>query len=124
MLNDSDAKLLITSESYRGIYEAKNELVIESIEAGLDSYPKQAPQVTVDGHHLAYILYTSGSTGKPKGVEVGHRGLVNVLLATRQLLGFSTGQTVLAVTTFSFIFRPSSPRAIARWMRARKWSSR
>jgi amino acid adenylation domain-containing protein len=51
---------------------------------------------------LAYVLYTSGSTGRPKGVAVTHRGLANCLTATRDLMGFRPGQTLLAITTISF----------------------
>lgn len=51
---------------------------------------------------LAYVLYTSGSTGRPKGVGVTHRGLANCLVATRELLDFRPGRSLLAVTTISF----------------------
>ena len=51
---------------------------------------------------LAYVLYTSGSTGRPKGVAVTHRGLANCLVATRELIGFQPGGSLLAVTTISF----------------------
>lgn len=50
----------------------------------------------------AYLIYTSGSTGKPKGVEVPHRPLLNVLLATLELLGAGTSARVLATTPISF----------------------
>jgi len=47
---------------------------------------------------IAYVLYTSGSTGKPKGVMIGHRGLVNCILATNRTFGVGTDDRVLAVT--------------------------
>ncbi|MCD0448690.1 amino acid adenylation domain-containing protein [Actinocorallia sp. API 0066] len=51
----------------------------------------------------AYVLYTSGSTGRPKGVEVGHRALVNLLLAVRDRVGEQDGAAVwLGLTSPSF----------------------
>ena len=51
---------------------------------------------------LAYVIYTSGSTGAPKGVEVTHGGLSNLLLAMAREPGFSSSDTMLAVTTVTF----------------------
>ncbi|KAK4459694.1 hypothetical protein QBC42DRAFT_311162 [Cladorrhinum samala] len=51
---------------------------------------------------LAYIIYTSGSTGLPKGVEISHAGLSNLLLSMLSTPGFSSSDTLLAVTTISF----------------------
>ncbi|MEI6666776.1 MAG: amino acid adenylation domain-containing protein [Acidobacteriota bacterium] len=50
----------------------------------------------------AYLIYTSGSTGQPKGVVVGHRGLLNCVLSTQALIGFASGDALLALTTVSF----------------------
>jgi amino acid adenylation domain-containing protein/thioester reductase-like protein len=50
----------------------------------------------------AYIIYTSGSTGHPKGVDIAHRGLVNFLVATQELVDFKAGDSLLAITTVSF----------------------
>lgn len=54
------------------------------------------------GSRRAYILFTSGSTGRPKGVEVEHRSLVNLLLATKDLIGFTSGDRFLATSTVTF----------------------
>ena len=51
---------------------------------------------------LAYILYTSGSTGVPKGVEVPQSAVVNFLRSMRREPGFSSSDTLLAITTLSF----------------------
>lgn len=51
---------------------------------------------------LAYIIYTSGSTGLPKGVEISQAALSNLLLSMLSTPGFSSSDTLLAVTTISF----------------------
>ena len=54
------------------------------------------------GSRLAYILFTSGSTGEPKGVEIEHRSVVNLLLAVRDLIGFTPADRYLALATIAF----------------------
>jgi amino acid adenylation domain-containing protein len=68
----------------------------------LDSAPSEAPIVQVGSEDVACILHTSGSTGTPKGVEVLHRGVVNALESIRRLLNFGAGDSILAITTWSF----------------------
>jgi amino acid adenylation domain-containing protein len=50
----------------------------------------------------AYLLYTSGSTGRPKGVVVPHQALAHVLQSFEALLGLTSQDRFLAVTTISF----------------------
>ncbi|WP_028035286.1 hybrid non-ribosomal peptide synthetase/type I polyketide synthase [Chelativorans sp. J32] len=56
----------------------------------------------LDTEAPAYVIFTSGSTGTPKGVEVSHRALVNFLVSMAMEPGFSSEDTLLAVTTVSF----------------------
>lgn len=65
----------------------------------LDNEPKRSAS---GGERLAYILFTSGSTGEPKGVAIEHRSAVNLLLAGRDLLGFTPADRFLAVATIAF----------------------
>jgi amino acid adenylation domain-containing protein len=51
---------------------------------------------------LAYVIYTSGSTGKPKAVSVAHRSVANLLTSVARTTGFTSKDTLLAVTTLSF----------------------
>ena len=58
--------------------------------------------VYVHPTQLAYVIYTSGSTGRPKGVAISHGALANFLAAMRPLVGLTSADTLLAVTTVSF----------------------
>ncbi|MBI3417725.1 MAG: amino acid adenylation domain-containing protein [Verrucomicrobia bacterium] len=55
-----------------------------------------------NGQSLAYVIYTSGSTGRPKGVMISHRAISNFVTSVGQSPGFSSQDTILAVTTLSF----------------------
>jgi len=51
---------------------------------------------------VAYVIYTSGSTGRPKGVMVPHEALRSRLGALARVPGFGAGESILAMTAFSF----------------------
>ncbi|MFF0577588.1 amino acid adenylation domain-containing protein [Streptosporangium saharense] len=70
----------------------------------LDDLPPATADVPVRPRpgDTAYVLYTSGSTGRPKGVVVPHRALTNFLLAMRTLVGSTSRDVWLALTSLSF----------------------
>ncbi|MDB5116001.1 MAG: amino acid adenylation domain protein [Mucilaginibacter sp.] len=103
MLEDSSAKLLLTSKKYKNKYKTTSpEIVIDEIWPGLHKYPAKSPENKIKGDDLAYILYTSGSTGKPKGVKITHHNLVNFLLSMQANPGIKDTDRLLAITTISF----------------------
>jgi len=103
MLDDSQAKLLITSRQYANHFNTQAEqLFIEDIWSLLPNHASAAPNVTTSGNDLAYILYTSGSTGRPKGVPIEHHSLANLLLSMQNQPGISNNDVLLSVTTISF----------------------
>ena len=55
-----------------------------------------------NGSQLAYVIFTSGSTGVPKGVMVEHRGLVNSILRTIELLELEAGSVLLQTASIGF----------------------
>lgn len=103
MLEDSAAKVLITSKKYQALVPSDiNSLCIEDAMAELTKFSLDEPDVEVSGEDLAYILYTSGSTGKPKGVLIEHHSLVNLLLSIQKEPGLSKNDVLLSITTISF----------------------
>jgi amino acid adenylation domain-containing protein len=103
MLEDSAAKILITSNKYKGHFASiATEVLLEDVWEKTLNYPSTEPDTNVNGQDLAYILFTSGSTGKPKGVQIKHHNLVNFLLSMQRLPGITANDKLLAVTTISF----------------------
>lgn len=103
MLQDSAAKILITSKKYKGRFQfAAKELLIEDIWPKLSSHSKDNFKAEINGSNLAYVLYTSGSTGNPKGVQIEHHNLVNFLNSMQKKPGIQAGDSLLAITTISF----------------------
>jgi len=105
MIRDSQAKTILTdratSARISGV-QASAIFVDESISetSHESSWPKS--RSAVQPGDLAYVVYTSGSTGKPKGVAVTHRSAVNLVLASKDLIGGEDISAVLFSTPLSF----------------------
>ncbi len=105
MVEDSAAKLIVTSAQSRGRLPQTNTAAIIDLEAlqdTLNQQPAENLSTVVSPGSLAYIIHTSGSTGKPKGVMVEHRSVVNLLMAMAERIDFNACSSFLSVTTYSF----------------------
>jgi amino acid adenylation domain-containing protein len=103
MLDDSEAKLLLTSKKYdQYLQSGILKLFIEDTWPQLADHSADEPDVTISSNDLAYVLYTSGSTGKPKGVQIEHHSLTNLLLSIQKKPGLNRNDILLAVATISF----------------------
>jgi amino acid adenylation domain-containing protein/thioester reductase-like protein len=97
LLDDSDARLVVTRERLAGGFRA---LGADILTLGADA-PEAAepPAGEIAPESTAYVLYTSGSTGRPKGVCVSHRNLAASTLARlrfyRRELGDEPGRFLL-----------------------------
>ncbi|MEI5663845.1 amino acid adenylation domain-containing protein [Bosea sp. CCNWLW174] len=102
ILRDSEAVALLTAgPSDPAIVEADEHLMLIDVDQTTANLAGIRTAAIGPGQ-LAYVIYTSGSTGAPKGVEVSHGGLSNLLLAMAREPGFSSADTMLAVTTVTF----------------------
>ncbi|MGQ7947205.1 non-ribosomal peptide synthetase [Flavobacterium sp. WC2509] len=103
MLNDSNAKVLLTSKTLAASLPSwSHTLFIEDAMNSLNQYAIVPVASTITPNDLVYILYTSGSTGNPKGVPITHKNLVNFLCSMALEPGINENDRVLSITTISF----------------------
>ncbi|WP_028545356.1 non-ribosomal peptide synthetase [Paenibacillus taiwanensis] len=108
MLQDSNAKLLVTSEEWRGRVSFKGTIL--HMESGLETADSDCAATLasdnlsqhVEAEQAAYIIYTSGSTGKPKGVVVEHRQLVAYTAAFQHEFQLTSADRFLQQSSCSF----------------------
>ncbi len=102
MVEDSGARLVLSSVSLSSIISAAKDVEVLSMEAQeWLLYRSEDPRVRVEPSQLAYVIYTSGSTGRPKGVGVEHRQLVNYVQAIGRKLQIEPGARLGLVSTFA-----------------------
>ena len=103
MLNDSNAKVLLTSKKLAQSLPTWSKTVfIDEAMNILNQYPTSPIATTVTPNDIIYILYTSGSTGNPKGVPITHKNLVNFLFSMALEPGITENDRLLSITTISF----------------------
>jgi len=102
MLEDSEAKYLITTKEFSTLFKTHTKIVLlEDMFLNLSQYPSSSPAVSVAINDIAYMMYTSGSTGKPKGVMVTHKNLINFLCSMMDEPGIKENDKLLSITTIS-----------------------
>ncbi|MCK4260460.1 MAG: amino acid adenylation domain-containing protein, partial [Halanaerobiales bacterium] len=79
MLNDSQAKILLTQHHLSDKIKFAGEIINIDVEK-IEMIEDNNLTIINSANDLAYVIYTSGSTGKPKGVMVEHKSLVNLAI--------------------------------------------
>lgn len=104
MLVDSQVSVLLTDVDHIAemAHSTTTTIRVTRGEGQMEQEDVGNPEQLAHGGNLAYVIYTSGSTGNPKGVMVEHRGLANVLAASRDKFGFSQTDSMPCLASFSF----------------------
>jgi amino acid adenylation domain-containing protein len=93
ILNDSNAGILLESETNPNDQNEENLCIVSNFECGTSD---------LNSSNLAYIIYTSGSTGRPKGVMVSHGSAVNLLFTLQAKYPFEETDAYLLKTSYLF----------------------
>lgn len=101
MLNNSNAKLLLTFKRLENKVTFDNKLFVELDNELYNSNKDNLININKPDD-LAYIIYTSGSTGKPKGVMLKHSNINNFIQGMCNVVDFNSEKTIVSVTTISF----------------------
>lgn len=104
MLADSQVTVLLTTSPFKAklTYSATTIICLDDDWNWIEEQATDNPEQIVHEENVAYVIYTSGSTGNPKGVMVDHRGLANVLHASRKQFGFNHTDVMPCLASFSF----------------------
>jgi len=101
MLNNSNAKLLLTFKRLKNKVTFDNKLFVELDNELYNSNKDNLININ-EPDDLAYIIYTSGSTGKPKGVMLKHSNINNFIQGMCNVVDFNSRKTIVSITTISF----------------------
>jgi amino acid adenylation domain-containing protein len=104
VLQDAGCSILITNERLRAeLWLPVSPTICLDSQAGeIARESSDNPQSRVTSQNLAYVLHTSGSLGRPKGIMIAHSNVVNFFTGMDTRIGCGPGDTLLAVTGFSF----------------------
>jgi amino acid adenylation domain-containing protein len=103
MLEDADAKLLITERRLASRLPSMKArlLFLEDALQEAARRPSSSPESAATAENLAYVIYTSGSTGMPKGVMVTHRNVARLVKGS-DYAELNAGETLLQLAPVSF----------------------
>ncbi|SFO73627.1 amino acid adenylation domain-containing protein [Chitinophaga sp. YR627] len=101
MLEDSNARLLITGETTPVAEEIPLLRLDEELQV-LKGFNEDVASVTIAPADPLYLIYTSGSTGRPKGVQVSHGSLLHYVNWFKSAYQIGTGDATLFFSSVAF----------------------
>lgn len=104
MVRDAGSRILIILDglSLPAELDGEKYKTVRPEEIHVEENNTPAVDVELQPEDTAYIIYTSGSTGLPKGVVLRHGGMLNLGLGASEMLGISTDDRVLMMSSPSF----------------------
>ncbi|MCR3759893.1 amino acid adenylation domain-containing protein [Clostridium felsineum] len=101
ILENSNAKLLVTREIYLNLVDINIERVYIEKPFVYESKDIKFENDTTS-EDLAYIIYTSGSTGTPKGVMITNSAVVNTIQDINNKFNVNEKDRILALSSVCF----------------------
>lgn len=102
MLENGNAKLLLTSNHLKDTVNFDNKLAIDLENSNIYNLPNKNIENINEPEDLIYIIFTSGSTGLPKGVMLKNRNVVNFIFGMMKEFAFTNKDIIVSITTISF----------------------
>jgi len=102
MLENGNAKLLLTSNLLKDTVNFDNKLAIDLCNNDIYDLPNKNIENINEPEDLIYIIFTSGSTGLPKGVMLKNRNVVNFIFGMMKEFAFTNKDIIVSITTISF----------------------
>ncbi|GAA0373346.1 non-ribosomal peptide synthetase [Bacillus horti] len=110
MLEDSEAKLVITQKKFLEVLkDVEHRMATEALftvvnlnDPSLYSDIIAPAEKYSSPESLAYVIYTSGSTGKPKGTMIEHRSVLNRIHWMQRKYPLTEHDVILQKTPFTF----------------------
>jgi amino acid adenylation domain-containing protein len=96
ILHQANVATVVSDQVYPGM-----ESVLLTAVAG-EALREDAPGLSIDSGHLAYVIFTSGSSGRPKGVMIAHHSAVNLVEWVNTTFGVGPEDRILFVTSMCF----------------------
>jgi amino acid adenylation domain-containing protein len=104
MLQDSDAKILITQEGLCAQLppHAAEMICLDRDWQRIGAESAVNPPCLAAPHNLAYVMYTSGSTGRPKGVQITHANVMRLFSMTEAWFHFGPNDVWTLFHSYAF----------------------
>lgn len=102
MLDNGNAKLLLTLENLKETVDFNNKLAIDLNKKNIYELPNENIKNINEPDDLTYVIFTSGSTGLPKGVMLKNRNIVNFIFGIMKEFCFTNKDIIVSITTISF----------------------
>ena len=105
MLNNSNAKLLLTQECLKNKLNYENIVLIDLNKEDIYSLESQNLEHINTQEDTSYVIFTSGSTGNPKGVVLKHKALSNLTNYCNHYIEYlkaPNNMAIVSITTISF----------------------
>lgn len=111
VLRDSGARVVVTDAEHQALVAAvtaegadlREIALVDVADDGSESFPAEAPAVTIEPDTLANLQYTSGTTGFPKACMLTQDYWVRIAWTCAAVTGLGDDDVILTAQPFSYM---------------------